>query len=166
MRGLVLGVALAVMLPAQSFALTVLCAESGSTGFNWREGKWVNSDYNLERYIVQDVTDDPVLGEYCQPTPPTAGDYGVVTGTRCFNQSSVGEVKSVFATTTCRIYYKTDMTTITTAYCEGGYAEIKFEPTGEFVMSRTYAAPDSDKTAVDQRDSLVLSVGKCSVVAP
>lgn len=166
MKRAILGVALAVILPAQSFAMTVLCVENSSAGFNWREGEWVNAEYKPEQYIVQDVTGDPVLGEYCQPTPPKAGMYGVVTGTRCFNQSTVGEEKSVFATTSCRIVYKPDMTTIKTAYCEGGYAEIKFEPTGEFVMTRTYAAPDSEHTAVAQRDSLVLSVGKCSVVAP
>lgn len=40
MKRAILGVALAMKSPAQPFAPTVLCAESGSTGFNWREGKW------------------------------------------------------------------------------------------------------------------------------
>ncbi|MFP9138566.1 hypothetical protein ACLI1C_15410 [Devosia sp. XGJD_8] len=166
MKRTILGVALAMILPAQSFALTVLCAESGSTGFNWRDGKWVNSDYALDQYIVQDVSEDPELSAYCESTEPTATANGASYAERCFNLSVVGEAKSSFSTTECRTFYDATGVAVSVRCGNSVYQTINFEPTGEFVLSRTFGIPDFQVPAPAQRDSLVLSVGKCSVIAP
>lgn len=165
MRGIILAGAIA-LLPVPAQALTVLCVEEGSTGFNWRNGDWVQTNYHLDQFIMKDVSEDPELGTFCSPEPPVEDEYGVIKGKRCFNQADVGEEPGVFGTSHCRVYYKPDMTTVRTVYCEGGYAEINFEAPGEFVLTRTYSAPDGAMTKSDQRDSLVISVGKCSVIAP
>lgn len=165
MRGIILAGAIA-LLPVPAQALTVLCVEEGSTGFNWRNGDWVQTNYHLDQFIMKDVSEDPELGKFCSVEPPTEDDYGIVKGTRCFNQTEVGDEPSPFGSSHCRVYYKPDMKTVRTVYCEGGYAEVNFQAPGEFVSTRTYSAPDVEMGAADSRDSLVISVGKCSVIAP
>jgi hypothetical protein len=166
MKRAILGVAVAMLLPPQSFALTALCVESGSTGFNWRDGNWVNSDYNLDQYIVQDVSNDPELVSLCIPTEKVVNQWGTAYADRCFNLSVVGEEKSSYDTTQCRVIYDEGGDTTVVMCDQSRYSNFKFEPTGEFVLTRTYGVPDSDRAPSDQRDSLVLSVGKCSVIAP
>lgn len=165
MRATVIGVVLAMLMPAQSFALTSLCVETHSTGFNWTNNQWVETTYTLDQYVVQDVSDnDDLRGVICSAEDPVTSAYGSVSANRCFNASMVGEQATVAGTTSCRVYYESDGTTITTVSCSGGFIDYSFIPTGEFVLSRTYAVPEFNPG--DRRDSLVLSVGKCSVIAP
>ena len=166
MKRIVLGVALALALPAQSFALTVLCVEGGSTGFNWHEGRWVNTQYSLDQYIIQDVSEDTALSAYCESTEPTKTINGWTYADRCFNLSVVGEEKSFVSTMQCRTFYDEADNAASVMCDRSGPTNIKFRPTGEFVLSRTFGVPDVRIPMPTERDSLVISVGKCSVVAP
>lgn len=165
MKAAAVGVVLMTMLPAQSFALTSLCVETNSTGFNWANGQWIETTYTLDQYVIQDVSaNDDLRGFFCTAEAPVTSAYGSVSADRCFNASMVGEQATVAGTASCRVYYESDGTTIISVSCSGGFIDYSFIPTGEFVLSRTYAVPEFNPG--DRRDSLVLSVGKCSVIAP
>jgi hypothetical protein len=48
--------------------------------------------------------------------------------------------------------------------CSAGFFDVVAEPSGEFVATRTYSIPRwGDRP---ERDSLVLSVGACSIIEP
>lgn len=168
MKRVILGVALAMMLPAQSFAFSVLCIEDHSTGYNWRDGKWTPANYNTDQLLITDVSDDPELaGANCIAEDQVVSPWGSVSAKRCFNLAAIGEPRSSSGTSRCTAWYdKDDTDKIDSVSCEGAWEDYTFTPNGEFIMSRTYSAPLSLPTDAENRDSLVLAIGKCSVVAP
>jgi len=138
--------------------------ETHSTDFNWTNDQWVETTYTLDQYVVQDVSDnDDLRGFFCTAEDPVTSGYGSVSANRCFNSSMVGEQATVAGTTSCCVYYESDGITIISVTCSCGFIDYSFIPTGESVLSRTYAVPEFNPG--DRRDSLVLSVGKCSVIA-
>ena len=107
-----------------------------------------------------------LLPRPCIPTEKVTNEWGSSYADRCFNLSIVGDEKTAFATTLCSVIYD-EAGTETVVLCDQSrYPSIQFEPTGEFVLTRLYGVPDRSRGPADHRDSLVLSAGKCSVVAP
>ena len=164
MRRAILGVALAMMLPVQSLAMTVLCIESRGTGFNWRDGDWEPATYKGRQHLIKEVSDDPVLGEFCDRTEPVVGEYGT-TSDLCFNIAKVGEEPDNLYTAVCDVRHGDDGAIIS-ASCSGAFVDFRFFPNGEFLLTRIYSTPEAEPDPAAERDSIAMFVGKCSVIAP
>lgn len=162
MRPVVAGVALAIMLPTQSFGLSVLCVESRGAGFNWSNGEWSTATYAGRQHLIKDVADDPFLNEYCTPSEPVKGEYAT-TSDMCFNIAEVGEERSAIYTSTCDIRHGDDGG-IAYASCPGLFSDYRFIPNGEFQFTQLHTFPEAEPGP--ERDSLAIFVGKCSVIEP
>lgn len=174
-----MGLALAIMLPAQSFALSMLCSESLSSGFNWdgAQSMWTPARYDATSYIVRKLAPgtDPVDGlntsgcfdaivrEGQSTEPLTQGALTRAHG--CYSLAPVGEKPTVFDIGHCTEFYGNGAE-ISRVECEAPFMDWQFFPTGEFTLTRTAAAPARVEDSVAARDSLTISVGACSVIAP
>lgn len=155
--------ALVLALTGPSSAMTVLCVGAAATGFNWRDGVWVKANYLPGQYLIQDVSDDPELSGSCKPAPITTSEWGTKTSSRCFNSAEMGEERYSFHTTACRVFHNTADESIESVGCESLFGNYTFAPNGEFVRTQVYADPH--EVTQPDRDSLAITVGKCSVVA-
>lgn len=150
--------------PAEAF--TSICVDDGSTGFSWRHGKWEQMNFFTEQHIVKRIAEDDPLASMCIANMATQNRSGNrLDGKRssgCYAIYDVGTEPIMFDVTLC--WETWGDKAITQVNCsEGGLVRYTLEPSGEFIATRTYSAPDSAAPA--QRDSLVLMVGRCSVIA-
>jgi len=161
------------ILTVPALGATSLCVESGSTGFNWQRGAWVEASYTPEQLIVREVPLADELGLMCRVRFNRQNlvegivrtDYGA-SRNACYVMHVVGGEPSAADTYAC-VEYLGDGDAISSVSCQGNvFQSFNFQPSGEWVSTRTYAAPDGSATADQNRDSLVLSIGKCSVIAP
>jgi hypothetical protein len=162
----------AIIIATPALASTTLCVETGRTGFSWKNGEWVSVDFTVEQWIArrttagdpQDfgchdrlaargITDEIVQGQY--------GD----SATACYVIYQVGTEPADFDIYDCRESYS-DEKGMWIASCESAFQDFQFGPSNEFVMSRTYAVPVYAPENATSKDSLVVAVGKCSVIAP
>lgn len=170
MRGIAaLAAVLAFAQPA--LAATSLCVEEQSSGYVWRDGTWLPATYSHDSYIVKPIMPDDPLGYGCHNRikangHPTEADPGAVFMQvyGCYTAYLVGDAPSEFDVSMCMQYWHSGVLTVISCASEGA-ARYEFEPNGEFLYHRTYAVRVS-RTTNAERDSLVLSVGKCSVIEP
>lgn len=162
MKAAILGVALAMLLPAQSFGLSLLCVESPGAGFNWANGEWSPATYKGRQHLVKDVAGDPVLAEFCTPEAPAEGEYGI-RSKMCLNIVEMGEEPDAMGTAECGVRHNDDGS-IMSANCPGLWAEFTFVPNGEFQLTQLHSFVEASPPS--ERDSLAIFVGKCSVIEP
>jgi hypothetical protein len=155
-----------------SQALTVLCLEDSSIGFNWTEEEWTPSKYPPESYIVKKLEASDPLGSACfdlmahigRSATPVKSEYSGSSSTSCYARYGVGSEPTMLDVEMCTEMW-TDDGSLNAVYCqEGILAKFNFSPNGEFVIDRTFAVPRLSQKP--ERDSLVLAVGKCSVIEP
>lgn len=163
-RGVFLGLLLGVVVSSQASALTVLCVETSSTGFIWKDGDWRQSNFTSDQYLIEDVGGDATLGAHCTPEPIRKDSSGSRSAKLCLNIEQVGNTRTFLRTTLCSVNYSKIDDNISSVWCNGAVENYSFEPTGRFVLSRTYSALINAPSSDFPRDSLVLSIGKCSLV--
>jgi len=159
--------ALLILVPAPALGAVSLCVEQGSTGFDWVNGRWVKQNYSLDQHLVRKVAPTEDIGKWCferiQERGLNTQPMGDGWSNGCYTINLVGEEPNYVDL--CqefwagdRLRYVACTTSIVPSY--------KFEPSGEFVIYRTFGAAYTPVDPAKDRDSLVLAVGSCSVIQP
>lgn len=154
-RAILAAIALAAM-TGQTMAATSLCVEDAATGFNWENGKWVQSNFITSTYVIRPLSESEKIGDLCRAVVSASIDKRQV----CYVRHEVGETPTSGNVSQCT-EYPLGSTETSVVRCDKGFAEYQFEPNGEFLLTRTMNTGGDD-----YRDSLAIAVGKCSVVAP
>lgn len=142
--------------------LKAICVREQSTGFNWENGRWVRTNFkpgnqfliqrlNLEAYASKPTLEQPAL---CQIEPVRQiGTTKISKG--CYQINDVGEPPVIFLSEMCDEIVEGKQ--IVSIQCR----KITFNPDGGFI-ELPWHADISTSPRNNRKDSLVLSVGKCS----
>jgi hypothetical protein len=162
------GAAHAQELPTAVAPYATRCVEEAGTGFNWKDGRWILTNFNKETLTITKFNealhkDDVNLCDFDKPPSEdfALDDFGSLNA--CYSIST-GNADRMFDW--CEEYYdKTNgVWVLNSAHCSGGITpEISFKPDGAFVFAMTSALL-SDKPKDDYKDSLKLSHGRCATV--
>lgn len=167
-------VLLAATASAQVKPFKVICIEEKSTGYNWKSGNWVQTNFIArDKFTIQKI-DTNVLSKdsghhmFC-------GDGGDVLwklSNGCYQFNELGEKPSALNTRECSENFHYSSNDRGYIDCPGGVARnhIIFKPDGEFVsFSSSFgvgmAIQDGSAGSDKPRDSITVSVGKCSVIS-
>lgn len=158
-------VMLAAMLPAQGFGFTSLCVEDVSTGFDWQDDRWVQRTFTTRQHIVQRIDESNEIASNCYAG--IASNPRVASGASsmgCYSIRLMGEesrwtnVWPCFENNIGRGGQPFD-----SVICMETTHPFRMEPNGEFVITQNVAIPDYEDREI--RDSIAISVGKCSVIS-
>jgi hypothetical protein len=144
---------------------SLMCLTEEATGFDWENDAWVTKRFAPTNYVLtKHGTEDKDCQwegrfSYSITPPPLGGDLGESTGG--YVLKPVGDKDNITNFTVCKERWKKDgsVFVLQDITCLG-WANIRAEPDGPFVLTRTYGA------FVPEHDSLVLQIGKCSLVSP
>ena len=138
---------------------TILCIEEVSNGFNWKNGEYVPTKFTLDKKLIKKVSN-----KECSSKPYKYDYMGSSEG--CYKIDTFGEEESKYAYS-CNEIWKTDKENkpeyITQVQC-GKFENIRFQPNGNFIFSRT-TNDLSSKPKNGQKDSMYISAGKCSIIS-
>ena len=153
---------------AQS-TFTSLCVEEQSTGFHWQDGEWMRTKFVPEKFIVEKLDIQKSGNSSPEITPADClgmketSDSGFKNG--CYNVREFGEESNPFSGLVCQEVRSGDEgeATLEQVICDGKITSIVFEPNGNFHYSKVHwLVRDTPET--EEKDSLVLSVGRCSIL--
>jgi hypothetical protein len=149
----------------------ILCVEENSTGFNWGNGNWKQRNFKNNKYLAQKLkienpTDTPgkkpesgVCFDSIQYRQESKNNtYDVSWG--CYNIRAIGSTFYPYNSEVCReIWEKPESGTkyLLRVFCNDLY----FNPNGWFHRASLHGAT-GNKPKDDYKDSLVISVGKCT----
>lgn len=169
----VFALAACLILTRSSLAVTTICAEDISTGFNWEDGAWHQANYPERNWIAKEISVDDKLAVVCKAEierdglsiEPVMGE-GFSTSYGCFTFSVVGEEPGFGDVQRC-LKYMDVAGVLSSAECKHDiWMDVMFDLDGEFVLNRTAALIMSEPDAAGERDSVVLAIGKCTSVEP
>lgn len=148
---------------------TSLCIAENSTGYNWRNGKWIQTNFNNEKYLFQkidydekitspNITDRPLL---CNKPDVTSiennGKNAIVKA--CYSMREFGaQVNVLLDSQNCYESYKNGELEVIQCSNLGN-----FKPDGLFVKLPSYISMDLSMNK-EKKDSMTLVVGKCSIL--
>ena len=151
-----------------SSTFTSLCVKEESIGYSWKNNKWEITKFNLDKYLVEKVSPQD---RFCQVKMQSVDTATVYQGEDksgvkyyatkgCYNIRRMGQPRYEFNTEICSEYWKKKQNGQEELYMVG-CTYSNFEPNGDFTMGRI-----SDDLRNDQeyKDSMSLSVGKCSTI--
>lgn len=148
--------------------LKTLCIEEKATGFNWKSGDWVHATFKPSRkWLIQKIKildnrqNEMDLQKYGNCTKETKVILSeTMKGSRsCYSVREFGMASTpLFDNEMCWEYFENN--TLKAIYCKN----IIFKPDGNFIMNPHGPTANiiESNPKDDYKDSLVLSVGKCS----
>jgi hypothetical protein len=148
---------------------TSLCIADDSTGYNWRNGKWIQANFNTKRYLLQkldyekqinseNVIDRPLSCDKPTATIINASKNNVVVKA-CYSLRNFGSKLNVLAESqNCYESFKNGELELIQCPGLGNY-----KPDGLFVKLPSYISMDLSNNK-DEKDSISLAIGKCSVL--
>jgi hypothetical protein len=142
-----------------------LCVREKETGFNWKNGDWVQANFSPGKQIlVQKIDVDaakdkaPLTENMFQPCrPEESRDLKVVIHTTaCYVVKEIGTPTTILNVQMCteRFNYKHALQDVR---CE----QVTFQPDGGFIERPLYVDVDLHPPK-DYKDSLALAVGRCT----
>lgn len=158
---------LLMFLPTQAAAWTSLCIEDNSRGFNWVEGQWTPVNFTPRQHIIQKIDRSDERSERCYSNlEQFPRNLTETSSMHCFSIHQVGNSPDQYTIWPCRENTWSDAQ-VYSVICNEGFSSVRLQPTGEFVMSTIISVPEYRVGDVSQlkRDSLSISVGKCSEIA-
>lgn len=134
-----------------------LCVSDKETGFNWKSGDWVQTNFKAgEKLLVQRLaTPNPV---FCKEEVRSAVG-GLTVSKGCYLINVMGSPPDLFAGPEMCDEIG-DEQSLQVIHCR----LFSFNPDGRFIKL-PWHSNISDRPKNDSKDSLVLSVGKCSRLA-
>ncbi len=166
-----LSILLTALIAADAIGATALpyfrsvCASEQESGFNWRKGAWVAVTFKagtqtlIQKLDVVALQSKPLLERptLCKVEAPTV--FGTWTENKaCYLIRDIGSPKTTLNAEMCSEHFLDDK--LLKVSCRS----MTFVPDGPYVSTPEY--PDiSASPKDDYKDSLVLSVGKCSRLA-
>lgn len=155
--------------PIPAAATAYLCIEDAVTGFDWEGGKWVQKNFLTSQWIVRkyergDETADTCFqllmkdGLLAEPPPGSVMllEYG------CYSRSEVGTEPGFVHR--CKENWDGDGT-LRLVECTDYLLPYRFIPNAEYISTTTYPAPRPNGFEGNERDSISVAVGRCSVVS-
>lgn len=149
--------------------ISFLCIEEHSVGFAWKEKKWSPINYQPTKQLIKRFNtknSDGACERKLKGNPPTADDIKIGFTKGCYNIREFGKEIWDLESLVCderwevgalgeyELMYVNCRQSIFTP-------DIKFKPNGNFHASYVHSDLDDDKT---EKDSIYISVGKCSVI--
>lgn len=145
--------------------LKAICVEEKATGFNWRDGAWVQANFkpgkkilvqrlDLQAYESKPPKERPML---CKEEPSQR--FGTITwSTGCYLIKDMGSPTYMFNAEMCTEMFEGKV--LATIQCK----RFTFHPDGAFIAFPWHVDIDT-KPKDGSKDSLVLAVGTCSRLA-
>lgn len=145
---------------------TSLCIADNSTGYNWRNGKWIKVNFNPKRYLLQkldyekqmisvDIIDMPLSCEKPNANIIDEIKKNVIVKA-CYSLREFGSKINLLADSqNCYESFKNNELEL--IQCPGLG---NFKPDGLFVKLPTYISMDLSNN--NEKDSITLDVGNCS----
>jgi hypothetical protein len=133
-----------------------LCVSDKETGFNWKSGDWVQTNFKAgEKLLVQKLAEPQ---PFCKEEAiVTSGGITVTKG--CYRINVVGSPPDpLFGVESCDEIL--EQQSVKVVHCR----RFSFHPDGRFIKL-PWHSDISNSPKDDYKDSLVLSVGKCSRLA-
>jgi hypothetical protein len=157
--------AIANPLPAVSAAY--LCIEDALTGFDWKGGHWVQTNFITSQYLIRKHDpDDPIAATCYAELARDGREIARINEKQthtfgCYSHTEVGAEPSY--PSACREWLDQNGG-IALIQCSSVALQYQFMPTGEYFSTRDFGAVGTF-SAEDERDSLGIAVGRCSVVS-
>ena len=148
---------------------TVLCEEEQSTGFNWEDGGWVRTKFITSKIIIKKVKWDEKYVFCTEQEIKNRTEYEDLKWVYgCYESKRFGEEWSSYpryAVKVCSEWWEeiNDEFVLQSVKCDDSPQEINFAPNGYFHKSYFHSNLSS-KPKDDYKDSLYVSVGKCSTL--
>lgn len=150
-------------------AYSLLCVDEDATGYNWVNKKWVRTSFKSEKYVVTRIEPTKYSSTAVARTnnlflceDKSKDDLNLSNMTAlyaCYSISSLGEKPGPMDARMCsEIWEKGNLTQV---HCNEHSGQFSFEPNGNFIRKPWHSDARSSET---KKDSLVLSVGKCSTI--
>ena len=136
---------------------SVFCKEKKVTGFNWKSDNWQKASFKKDEYIVTKVEKTP-KHLFCNPDKKTTDAKNSKMTESCYSIRKLGEEVSWINVHKCLEEWEKSSNKLSRLSCDllGGKMYLQLE--GWFHRSHLHGKMDGDK------DSLLLSVGKCSKI--
>ena len=147
---------------------TALCVSDQSVGFNWRNNDWKFTHFKPKKYIVQKFEMKPLItipnSGFCLQTyetearePIRSDTSALVSG--CYNYRDMG---GKFHPTASKLCYEDWRKDKTDWYLDSVECPLfKFSPNGHFHLVSLHS---NLKPKADYKDSMAVTVGKCSII--
>lgn len=146
-------------------SLKTICVREKATGFNWRDGAWVQANFkpgqqilvqrlDLQVYASKPLKERPML---CNDEP--SQQFGTITWSKgCYLIKDMGSPTYMFNAEMCTEMFEDKV--LATIQCK----RFTFHPDGAFIEFPWHVDIDP-KPKGGSKDSLVLAVGTCSRLA-
>jgi hypothetical protein len=152
---------------------TSLCIGEKSTGFNWTNGKWVKANFDPEKYLAVKLQIEPVTkgnplpeSGYCARDIKDQNPWNTDIGefrSGCYNFRHFGSDIFGHESEVCTEIWRINgpEKNLESVHCNK--KKLTFAPNGNFIypLIHTNINPEPIRK---NKDSLVISVGKCSVI--
>lgn len=148
---------------------SVICVEEQATGFNWQNRRWVQTNFKTDTYVVSRIPADKyrTLVEakantilFCSDKSSDNNSYGTSNYVHeCYSVSKLGSKLSVLDSNMCLEVWENKK--LVSVSCSNHSSKLAFEPAGGFIKQPWHSDVRLDE---QQKDSLILSVGKCTPI--
>lgn len=153
--------------PAMPDEYTLLCETEQATGFNWEDRKFVRTSFRLQRFIVTRKHSNLCPGiTSLEPLEPFSENIDwAYSKNVCLNVREFGsEYKPEISDKCVESYIRpNDGKWMRQFNCDGIFTNIKGEFNGYFRTFSDTSVTTNPKN--DYRDSLLIAVGRCSVIS-
>ena len=148
-----------------------ICIEKEGTGFNWKNGEWVNTNFVSNTYVARKIFPDELQADHnpdgCAEMlrKKPFGSNGWASVQACYHFGELGEDGVSFW---CWENYEQkaeDNNTLALSRVDCNFfgIDISFEPDGPFIYSSTHAIVTRHPED-NYKDSLKISHGLCSKI--
>lgn len=148
---------------------SAVCVEEQVTGFNWQNKRWVKANFQVETFIVSriplekyksivDARANTIL--LCSDKSGDNYSYGNTDYVHeCYSVSKLGEKPSILDSNMCLEVWENKK--LQSVSCNNHSSKLAFQPAGGFIKQPWHSDVRLDE---QQKDSLTLSVGKCTPI--
>ncbi len=146
--------------PIPSFS--AFCSSTQAIGLDWEKGKWNPVRFKQQRFLIQKLTkteiaNDDMAKDMCKKLTLSPQLFGIRDRQGCYKITNLTSQPRTVNYDSCEETYSGGAKPL--IGCEGEI-NLAFIPNGSFTL-----APDAlsiDNQYGEERDSLVISVGRCS----
>jgi hypothetical protein len=146
-----------------------ICVEEQSTGFNWQNKRWVQTNFKEDTYIVSRIP----LEKYQSTLEARANKIYLCSDkskensefektafvNECYSVTKIGQKPTLLDSNMCTEIWESKR--LITVQCDKHSSKLTFQPTGNFIKQPWHSDLRSDE---QNKDSLALSVGKCTSI--
>jgi hypothetical protein len=148
---------------------STVCVEEQSTGFNWQNKRWVQTNFKEDTYIVSRIPLEKYQSflearannlHLCSDKSKENSEFEKTTFiNECYSVTRIGQKPAFTDSRMCIEMWESKR--LISVECDKHSSKLTFQPTGNFIKQPWHSDLRSD---VQNKDSLALSVGKCTSI--